>query len=234
MSIESAKIFLPKKPTLENVFQKVATAHKDLPKEPIFSEELGRATGDYLSAAIAYLANNGADPYMKEVGTTSWWMINQRRALTMVVNDMVQAAILLGVPKDQAAAYFSNQDEPYVLNAGRIVGGRLVTTSNVLMPLSFTSVAKENPIEALAMTAWTASQIRDAANGRMSIDPDLISNRAFATEAHFLIGAQSVMGDSFHVSEQYENIMNGFPSGIQSLPNEALYEGANFAPKNLM
>lgn len=94
----------------------------------------------------------------------------------------------------------------------------------ILIPPHFIVRAREQPILALAATAYVTSQVRDYLNGRLRFDPYYISDRADATEAHFLKFALAQEPD-LPLTDFHKSIMQRFPMGIDSLSPELRYSG---------
>jgi len=234
MSVESANKYLPNSESALDAFNVVAQQHfgigktiENVQKAPL--EKVARATGDFVSAGVAYLANRGYDAYLQEVGTVTWWAFNQRRVLLPVTNNMIDTAIKLGVPRELAVTAFATNDEPHLILPFQSEGViRLEPASYVLMPLEFVVKAQSNPIEALATIAWVGSKVRDLANGRLTIDIINIDPRADATKAHFLHEALR-RHPATNLSDRYREACSLHPNGINSLPPEARYKGISGA-----
>lgn len=229
MSVEAGNNFLPQKDNPSNAFDVINHRYPGLgytlAEISLFSlVDLKPVAGDYFTAAVAYLANRGQDAYLQEVGTTVWWMVNQKRAATALTNDMFSAALQLGVPPRIARDNFTNNHEPhicYVLNKSGPIESEMAI---VLMPMDYIYLAKNKPIEALGTMAWIGSQVRDMANGRFVIDPEHVETRAEATEAHFLKEAIRRHPETV-LSADSQIVLRRYPQGIASLSPSLRYKG---------
>lgn len=189
-------------------------------------EKVAKVGADFFTAGVAYLANRGHDEYIQEVGTVAWWAVNQKRALTLFTDNMRVAAIRLGIPPPVAHTEFSRNDEPKVICGVGRQGVNILEIAYVLMPFEFVAKAQTNPIDALATMAWICSHVRDIANGRITVDPQYMTPRAGATEAHFLREAVR-RHPKVPLSEDSQTKLSLYPEAIYSarLPKEALYKG---------
>ena len=231
MTVEAANRYIPKSDQMTAAYDivnqwyfTIGNTINEIKKTPF--EKLGQVAGDYFTAGVAYLANRGHDSYIEEVGTTMWWMINQRRVLPVMTDNMLGAAIHLGVPPQIALAKYSINTEPQVLFGANRVGIQQIETAYVIIPPEFIHQAKSKPIEALAAMTWIGSQVRDMANGRLFIDPKNIGPRSLASEAHFLHEAVERHPD-VKLPDFYREVMQKYPHGIQSLPRSARYRGSS-------
>ncbi len=229
MSVEDGNLHLPKSTRQEDVFDIVKAKHLTVGKtiEEVLKapwEKVAQAAGDFFTASVAYLANRGHDDYMREVGTTSWWAVNQKRVLPVLADNMIGAAIRLGVPPEIALRRYIKNDEPHIIFLGKRQGVQIIETAYVLIPPEFIVKAQNSPIETLATMSWIGSQVRDMVNGRLTIDQNNINQRAAATEAHFLLNAHS-RNPAIELSTNSKLLLESFPKGIYSLPQSLLYRG---------
>ncbi|OGY19283.1 MAG: hypothetical protein A3A65_04135 [Candidatus Chisholmbacteria bacterium RIFCSPLOWO2_01_FULL_49_14] len=229
MSVKEADKYLPESRGITDAFEAVKMKHftiKDSAEEirQIPIERLRLAASDYFTAGVAFLANRGHDEYMQEVGTTTWWAVNQKLVVVAMTEDMREAAILLGVPPRVARTFYSKDDEPHVIFASSRESGTQREVAFILMPPEFIVKAQSRPIEALATMAWLCSQVRDMANGRLYIDREHFTERAEATEAHFLFEAIEHHPET-QLAPEYRNSMELYPQGINSLPRTIIYRG---------
>lgn len=229
--VESANDFLPKDTSILNAFEKVALKHvgiiggvktiEDIKSIPI--ESLSSAAGDFFTAGVAYLANRGHDAYIQDVGITAWWAVNQKRAITAMVDNMFTAAVALGVPAPIAARGFIPNDEPHLVMFGKQEGKVMIEGAYVLMPPEFIVRARNNAIEGLATMAYICSELRDLMNGRLKIDEQLMNPRAWATESHFLQKAIE-KHPSIQLSDVFLEVIRRYPNGLDDLPAKARYK----------
>lgn len=228
MPVEDGNLYLPSSQRLSDVFEVVAKTHFTIGKtmEQVSRapwERVARATSDFFTAGVAHFANRGHDSYMQEVGKTTWWTVNQRRALAALTDNMIGAVVELGIPLEVALRQYSKPGEPHVLFA-TTKGKQKEEIAFVLMPPEFVIKAQTKPIEALATMAWICSQVRDMANGRLTVDQSNINPRAVATEAHFLHHVVEEYPETNLVPE-YKQAMSLYPQGINSLPAFMRYRG---------
>ncbi len=228
MPIEAANQYLPQSNRMVDAFDLVIKQHftigktlEDIRKASM--EKIAQAAADFFTAGVAYLANRGHDSYIQEVGTTTWWAVNQQRVLPALTDDMIAAAIHLGVPPQLASTYSSN-DGPYVLFLGNRHGIELIEAAYVLLPPQFVVKAQVKPVEALATMAWIGSQVRDMVNGRVLLDQQNINRRARATESHFLLRVIEENPD-IELADMHKRTLKLFPKGINSLPTGVWYKG---------
>ena len=223
MSIREAEQYLPARQGLADVYGQANLWHLSvgrtveeivgLPEDRV--AKLGR---DYLAAGVGYLANRGHDEYMQQVGTDAWNAIDTPLPVVFAV-DIRSAAIRFGVPPEYVV-YFP-EDAP-VFTVGRMPTATAEASGMIFIPPGFIIVAKEEPVLALASTAYISAQLRDYSKGRDRIDPHFLSDRADATEAHFLTHALVEYPD-LPLTDFHHHILAQFPKGIASLPPEALY-----------
>ncbi len=229
MPVEDGNSYLPSSERLVDVFNVVVKTHytvgntiehvRDAPWEKV-----AQATSDFFTAGVAYFANRGHDQYMQEVGTTAWWIMNQLRVATALTDNMIAAAIQLGMPPQLALTMQSKHDEPHVLFAATKGKQQVEEVAYVLIPPEFIVKAQTKPIEALATMAWICSHVRDMANGRLTVDQPNINPRAEATEAHFLHHAVAQQSETI-LAPSYKRVMLKYPRGINSLPERIRYRG---------
>jgi len=231
MPVPEAKRALPESTSMLDAFQIPSRDHFtvgktiDAVRRAPF-EKAARAAGDFFTSGVAYLANRGHDPFIQEVGTVTWWTVNQRRVLTAYTEDMKGAAMQLGVPPEIALTAYSKNDEPHVVFTARKSGLLIPEAAYVLLPPEFVVNAQTQPVETLATMAWIGSQVRDMANGRLLLDPKYLNHRANATEAHFLKQAVAEHPD-VELSQNSQALLEAFPDGIFSsrVSPAAIYKG---------
>ena len=231
MPVEVANQFLPRDNGMANAFGAVTERHlfvcnrfQQVKRSNL--EALGPAVGDFFTAGVAYLANNGHDIHIQEVGIITWRTINQGQVLIAMTDNMLNAAISLGISPDKALTSFSRNDEPHVLFRGRkLVAEFVEIIACILMPPEFLVRATTRPVEALATMTWVCSQVRDMANGRLSTEGRKpIDQRAYAFEAHFLLEAVR-KNPGIVLDPSYQKVLLLFPHGLNSLPPSLRYKG---------
>lgn len=225
MSVQEALRYQPKGDNMLAAFSWANDSHLTIgnTREQILrvpDQKIAQAASDYFTTGVAYLANHGHDAYMKELGTVTWWTVNQKRALTLFTDNMRGATMALGINPNVV----HDETEPHVFYGASNKGKSVEEIAYVLLPPEFILKAKKTPIEGLATMAWIGSQIRDMANGRITKDPQYISPRAIASEAHLLHEAVERHPDIM-LDPYYSKIMTVYPEGIASLPREARYRG---------
>lgn len=192
MAILEANKYLPQSRLLKDVFQVVLGKHPNIGLESreiliAFDSDQSRlksAVSDIFTAAVAYFANRGHDASMQEMGTTFWELVNREKAMPAFTEDVRRASIALGMPPEIVRRFPPN--EPQVILGGTITSGIPTGKAVVLLPPEYIISAQAKPIDTLSTMAWIGSQIRDMANNRLYIDPEKITPRACAFEAHFL------------------------------------------------
>lgn len=226
MPIKEAGQYIPEDGEMHEAYALVKRDHfkaLELMQDSAF-EDLQAVAGDFFTAGVAYLANFGHDKHIKEVGEVMWWSVNQQQTLVAMTDNMIGAAIQLGVPLQIALTTYSKSDEPHVLFAAEQVRGVSKEVAFVLVPPEFIQRAVNTPVEALATMAWIGSQVRDMVNGRLYIDQQYINTRAAATEAHFLKEAVKRYPE-LELAGTYAAVLKHFPFGIDSLPKVVKYRG---------
>lgn len=229
MTVEQAEKYLPSNNILLDAFSVPNNEHFLLGNtaEELRNDDwtkVAQATSDYFTTGVAYLANRGQDAYLQEIGTVTWWSVNQKQVLTALSDNPLAHAVQLGVPPDVARRQFSIKTEPHVLFTGEQKDKQLIEKAIILIPPELLIRFKNNAIEGMATMAYLGSQVRDFANSRLTIDQPFINPRAWATEAHFLHLAtkeypEVEIGDIFH------HAMKKYPNGLNDLPIEARYLG---------
>ncbi len=229
MPIETAESFIPNGNDMIQAFSVVCARHvtigktlKEIMSHPF--QEVGKVAGDYFTAGVAYLANRGHDSSIQEIGTTTWWAVNQRQVQTALVDDMPGTAMRLGVPPLVARTSYANDEEPHVIFTAKRSGAQTVESAFVLLPPHFIVMVQNKPIEAMATMSWICSQVKDQANGRLIIDRANIIPRAIATEAHFLREALNRY-PNLQLATQYQKTLTRYPQGLDSLPAAMRYNG---------
>lgn len=229
MPVEDGNFHLPQGESMMDAFvvptQKHFTVGRTI--EEVYQSpwgEVALATEDFFTAGVAYLANRGHDAYMQEVGTTTWWAVNQKQAIAALARSPLEAAIQLGASADDVRKVGHQPGEPYVLFAENRQGIVTVEFAFTLMPPEFIVKAQNRQVEALATMAWISSQVRDLANGRIRIDPEHVLARAHATEAHFLLHAREKHPD-IELASEYIWTLDKYPEGLYSLPRDVRYKG---------
>lgn len=177
-------------------------------------ERLQGPASDYLSTGIAFLANRVNDPLIEEVGTTAYKAMNRQLARIGFTNSIAGAFMQLNFPREQVLEAIKVPNEPYFV----VMGNEKQKFGLVFISPDFIYKARTHPIEALASTAWIASQIRDLANGR--IPGDLrVNDRSEAIEAQFLHLAFKENPDAA-IGPLYKEKMEKYPHGLESLKLE--------------
>lgn len=230
--VPEANSYLPKDHLMLRAFDVVAlkhalligVVHTSAEIRAIPFENLQGAASDFFTAGVAFLANRGHDAYLQEVGTVAWWAVNQHRAITVMTNNMVGAAIAFGVPAEIAFNSFHTNDEPQLIMFGHASGKVILESAYVLIPPEFIIRAKDCPIDGLATMAYICSQLRDLMNGRLAIDKDMMNPRAWATEAHFLLEAME-KHPGVELREVFHEVIRRYPDGFNDLPATAKYKG---------
>ena len=223
MRVEAAERFIPRGDDMRETFTVVSPKHI-LRNEPLHEmikkpwNRLGLALGDYFAAGVAYLANRGHDEYIRKIGTTTWWAINQQRVIPSLVSNMPIAAMQLGVPPEIANSHYTKIDEPHMLFTGAPQEHR----AYILVPPHFLVQTQQQPVEALATIASISSQVQDLSNERLNIDPHNFNARAQASKAHLLLEARRRY-PGIEISRDSEHLLTQYPQGIMSLPPEMRY-----------
>lgn len=229
MPVPEGYRYLPQSNSMLDAFVIPAQNHFAIGKtvEDVRNADLEKVAGavqDFFTSGVAFLANRGHDEHMKEIGSVTWWAVGQSKAYPLVTDNMRSAAIHLGVPSYMLPEESTGNDESQVLYRAKGHGDNMRQTAFVLMPPEFAVKAQTNPIEALAITAWISSQLRDAANYRFHLDIDWVMPRADATKAHFLREAVRRHPEVL-LSKNSLGLLRLYPEGIYSLPQKALYRG---------
>lgn len=229
MPIPEAELYVPQGGDFKKAFDTVKNRH---PKAAALDAAETRnvdiatlqgAASDYFTAGVAFLANRGHDDLVQEIGTTSWRSVNKKSTLTVLSNNIIGAAMALGVPLGDALRIRSKESEPHILFMGRKSGIQVVESAYVIIPPEFISTANTEPIEALASMAWVCSQVRDLENGRLTIDAPNFQSRAEAMEAHLLIEASRRHSD-FTVPDKLKGLLRAYPQGAMSMPRKLRYQ----------
>src|SRR6185437_2016671 len=181
-----------------------------------------RAFPDFFMAGIAHFANRGHDAYMQEVGAATWWMMEQNRAQMAITQNIPEAAMQLGIPRE--AALDTDGDIPKAIFVQRQQGKLVVEAMIGLFPSIFLVDAQVNPIEALSSLAYVTSYARDAANEKIVSDMANVGIRAEVTAAHFLKEAVR-RHPEVSLSARSQRLLKNFPEGIGGLPQAARYTG---------
>jgi len=208
MSVEAENRFLPKSTRLTDVFTLPFMWHNpkwktrsDLEKAIIKGDEkINKVASDLFTAGVAYFVNRGHSQQIRDMGQTMWSQLNQGLAVPMMTNNIAGAAYQLGIPPKVAYPLIGHNDSPFVITTGISTAPFARGKSVILLPLEFILNAKKSPIENLAQMAWIGSQLRDAAYGRITIDPQNTSDRAHAYEAHFLRHALAIDGKPHYLN----------------------------------
>ena len=222
MTVHEAYAFLPEDTAADAAFNVVIRSHQPVTDLGEFTqlpeEDLGKIVGDYVTASVAYFANYSEDPVLEDIGTTAWHAINQQRVLTVYAEDARAGAYHSGLPAKYAlqllpeepnfAVYRNKQTEEMF--------------GVIVVPPQFIERANTSPIEALAAMLSMLSQIRDFETGRTFTEPQMTHQRAGAIEADFLLH-QLHQNPNFELSPIYQNILDRFPQGINTLPESARY-----------
>lgn len=227
MTVEAANEYLSPNESMLNAFEMPTKWHFTVGKTINEVKEsdwmkVAAATEAFFTTGVGYLANRGEDQYLQELGTVTWWMVNQKRVLTALTDNMAGAAVQLGVPPAIAAVNFPINDEPQIIMMRAQDGKELTESAYVLTPPEFIVRAQNNAIEGLATMAYICSQIRDLANGRLPIDQDQMNPRAWATESHFLRLALKKHPE-VEVSEVFKEVLERYPNGLEDLPAKVRY-----------
>lgn len=229
MTVEAANNYLSSNEGMLDAFELPTKMHFTVGKtiEEVKRSDwmkVAEATEAFFTTGVGYLANRGEGKYLQELGTVAWWTVNQKRVITALTDHMASAAVQLGVPPVIAAKNFPINDEPQIIMMGRRDGKEITEVAYVLMPPEFVVRAQNNAVEGLATTAYICSQIRDLANGRLTIDQEQMNPRAWATESHFLQLALKIHPEIV-VSSIFHEVMERYPNGLDDLPAKARYRG---------
>ncbi len=229
MPIPEAELYIPQGGDLRKAFDVVKGRH---PKAAALDAAgtrnvdiatLQGAASDYFTAGVAFLANRGHDDLMREIGTTSWRSVNKKSTLTVLTDNVIGAAMALGVPLRDALRIRSKESEPHVLFMGRKSGIQVVESAYVIIPPEFISTVNSEPIEALASMSWVCSQVKDLESGRLTVDAPNFQARAEAVEAHFLIEASRRHPD-YAVPDKFKGLLREYPQGALSMPRRLRYQ----------
>ena len=227
MSVEQGDRFLSQSWQMRDAFEEIDNLYPQLQPVKFLDaksfQTMQSATHDYVFAGISWLANRSNDPYLEEIGTTAWW-VGQQRVVPMVpVNDIQKAAFNRGFSKEQALSMLPFMPLQITQPFGE--GNVQVGAATVLLPFNIVFEARKSPIQALAKIASMASQMSDYVNDRYDY-PNEVAQRGVASYAHILDKA-SRLYDDFKLRPDEQEILEYFPDGIDSLPDYMRSPGIN-------
>lgn len=174
---------------------------------------------DYFTAGVAYLANRSTNPHMEDVGTEAWRAVNQKKvSLIYAVSPREAARVFIHDPRiietipngKPAIAFFAHKEDP-----AKDIG-------LVFIPPELIIDAKTSPLDALARMVFICSQLYDFQLGRLRTETGIMTNRAYATEAQFLIETLSRYPEAA-INSTSRRIIEKYPLGLQSIPSELRY-----------
>lgn len=178
----------------------------------------------FFYTGLFYLRDYGHDQYIRELGETLINATNGEGIQLVVTEDMRETALEIGM--DERMAQHVSRDEPLVVfdESPHIL-------ATLLIPTDFIEKAQTSPLEALRSTVQIGSMIRDSVNNKIGSSED-VRIRAYASEAHFLIGEAKKSPRLVFSSEGASERIQEYPFGMKSLPESARYVGVTHRARN--
>lgn len=188
--------------------------------------EMSYTTFDVIFTGVAFLAEKERDDHLKKIAGIAWETLDKGLPI-VIVDDLLSAAVDLGVHRGDANLHYSHNDDLKMIVATSENGPIFQDTAFLLATPTFIIRAAARPIDALAATVGICSQIRDFVNGRHGIDLENVMPRANASIAHFL-GRVKSRHQREKLSPDHQRLMEIFPRGIDSLPRNMLYPDVKY------
>jgi hypothetical protein len=208
-------------PDPSNAFLGALQKHSSVNDFEQHSENLWVTAVDYFRAGFNFLAcscsNNNLRAYARIVN-----MASQRGITNFMYTDAIGAA-----------ARYNNitlvSGKPRILNVGFPGDVRNGLEANIYLTKEFITLARTNPLDALAHVAFATSCVRDFASHRRWIDWPNFLPRAQAAAAEIII--DYVPGNEYwRLSPDILDMVAAFPRGINSLDRSMLYTKSSDLP----
>jgi hypothetical protein len=139
---------------------------------------------DTLEAGVANLALRGADRTMTDLGSLAYQSLRTGYAQTYLTNNVTEAAKQLGYPEEFIRN--TQPDTPFTVIESMLPVRNPRDQVTSIIPFEFLLATRESPVDAMAFIVSMCSVIRDGANKRALVDPELIGERAAAFEARYI------------------------------------------------
>ncbi|MBI1862608.1 hypothetical protein HYS00_00640, partial [Candidatus Microgenomates bacterium] len=201
--------FLRKRTTNpQTAFLKVTEGHPPIQDLHPLNPDVAPLIQDCVTAGIAFIGNRVQHPDIRDIGQSTWWMLNSR-------------TFMVGVPV--ATHEHEDPEAQFLLN--EMANNRVVIAPShaaIYMPTGFLRDVYERPEVALTTIVETGSQLRDIMHGRLDIDGTDIVERAHAYNAEFVLHMLSKNPD-IQLDDAIWTVLHEYPNGIADLDQHLYY-----------
>lgn len=155
--------------------------------------KLQRVAGDYLSAAITFIANKSTNSFLEDAGTETWWTVNRGLQRNMITTcgydpqDAFQVFLNQVDLKDRDAIVDFHPDDPnmphVILHQKRVKleapdeNGKtevIDEAAQIFITPGYLVMCKYSPLDALLIMSGVCSHIKDYANYKIVEDTERI------------------------------------------------------------